>query len=236
MELTWQQVETISHLAPILYRLLPGSGASHWKGHVSFRLIGTQMALADFWQGGSKEPAIRVLLERTLKERPHKFQDLIIRTVVEGRNYRRTKGDPVTIGEIDEISRSLLNIGFRFPELLSEDFQNNVRADSGEVSKYVATEESGSSKSTLTGLDQTVLDQLRETFLDLHRMADRQKAGYQFEHFLNHLFDKSDLSPRSPFTIKPQLEQIDGSIILVLSHVWNRRDRGGEVWFGRHGC
>ena len=24
--------------------------------------------------------------------------------------------------------------------------------------------------------------------------------------------------------------------ILVLSHVWNQRDRGGAVWFGRHGC
>ena len=23
---------------------------------------------------------------------------------------------------------------------------------------------------------------------------------------------------------------------LVLSHVWNQRDRGGAVWFGRHGC
>ena len=24
--------------------------------------------------------------------------------------------------------------------------------------------------------------------------------------------------------------------VLVLSHVWNQRDRGGAVWFGRHGC
>ena len=23
---------------------------------------------------------------------------------------------------------------------------------------------------------------------------------------------------------------------LALSHVWNQRDRGGAVWFGRHGC
>ncbi len=214
MELTWQQVEAISHLASILNRLLPGSGASSWKGHVSFQSIGTQMDLADFWQGGSKEPAIRTLLERTLRERPHKFQNLIIGIVVEGRNYRKRKDDPITIGEIDEIYRSLLNIGFTAPELLNEDFQNSVRADSGEVSKYVATEESASSKNTPPGLDQTVLDQLQETFLDLHRMADRQKAGYQFERFLNHLFDKSGLSPRSPFTIKPQLEQIDGSIIL----------------------
>ena len=26
------------------------------------------------------------------------------------------------------------------------------------------------------------------------------------------------------------------SFTLVLSHVWNQRDRGGAVWFGRHGC
>ena len=24
--------------------------------------------------------------------------------------------------------------------------------------------------------------------------------------------------------------------LLVLSHVWNQRDRGGAVWFGRPGC
>ena len=26
------------------------------------------------------------------------------------------------------------------------------------------------------------------------------------------------------------------AMLLVLSHVWNQRDRGGAVWFGRHGC
>ena len=29
---------------------------------------------------------------------------------------------------------------------------------------------------------------------------------------------------------------IPRALALVLSHVWNQRDRGGAVWFGRHGC
>ena len=29
---------------------------------------------------------------------------------------------------------------------------------------------------------------------------------------------------------------IADACLLVLSHVWNQRDRGGAVWFGRHGC
>ena len=39
---------------------------------------------------------------------------------------------------------------------------------------------------------------------------------------LNHLHDELDRAR--------QMEH------LVLSHVWNQRDRGGAVWFGRHGC
>ena len=42
--------------------------------------------------------------------------------------------------------------------------------------------------------------------------------------------------------MEEKLRKIDETILihgydpLVVSHVWNQRDRGGAVWFGRHGC
>ena len=52
----------------------------------------------------------------------------------------------------------------------------------------------------------------------------------------NHSSAEGDAKARLGRTVFNTGRQIETAIALVLSHVWNQRDRGGAVWFGRHGC
>jgi hypothetical protein len=61
------------------------------------------------------------------------------------------------------------------------------------------------------------LEWLREEFLALQAMTDRQKAGKLFEFFLNRLFSLFDLQPTKPFEVTG--EQIDGAFMLD-THVY----------------
>ncbi|MET8703331.1 restriction endonuclease [Kitasatospora sp. NPDC004723] len=54
------------------------------------------------------------------------------------------------------------------------------------------------------------LADLKDRFIELGQMADRQQAGQQFELFLNELFRLFDLDPRLAY--KLESEQIDGSL------------------------
>ena len=56
------------------------------------------------------------------------------------------------------------------------------------------------------------LAELKDGFLKLAAETDRNKAGLQFESFLNRLFELFDLKPQKPFKIIG--EQIDGSFDL----------------------
>ena len=51
------------------------------------------------------------------------------------------------------------------------------------------------------------------------------------------LGDAINLAARMEQSAQPGTVQVSADTYrLVLSHVWNQRDRGGAVWFGRHGC
>jgi hypothetical protein len=56
------------------------------------------------------------------------------------------------------------------------------------------------------------LAELKDEFLKLTAESDRNKAGFQFESFINRLFGLFDLKPSRPFKITG--EQIDGSFEL----------------------
>ncbi|SEO01340.1 restriction endonuclease [Actinacidiphila rubida] len=61
-----------------------------------------------------------------------------------------------------------------------------------------------------------VLDELRQEFLSLHGMTDRQRAGIEFEGFLHRLFTLFDLQPTLAYSLSG--EQIDGSIYHDTNH------------------
>jgi hypothetical protein len=58
---TLKRTEAISNIAHLLYDFLPGSGRPEWKGHISFKSISQKLGVGQYWQEGSKEPAIRHL-------------------------------------------------------------------------------------------------------------------------------------------------------------------------------
>jgi hypothetical protein len=76
MPLTLKETRAISGLADVLYDFLPGTGNSSWKGHVNFGTVAAKAGLGNFWQGGSKKPAINALLSQTLENRRGSFQAL----------------------------------------------------------------------------------------------------------------------------------------------------------------
>ncbi|MFE7961050.1 restriction endonuclease [Streptomyces sp. NPDC057413] len=61
-----------------------------------------------------------------------------------------------------------------------------------------------------------VLSELRQEFLRLHGMPNRQQAGREFEAFLHRLFTLFDLEPTLAYNLKG--EQIDGSIYHDTNH------------------
>lgn len=67
MPVSLKESRAATEMAKVLYSFLPGSGARSWKGHITFQTVANDVGVGEFWQGGSKEPAIAALLERTLE-------------------------------------------------------------------------------------------------------------------------------------------------------------------------
>jgi hypothetical protein len=197
-------------MAGVLYSFLPGSGHASWIGHVSFATVARDVGVGDFWQGGSKEPAIATLLERTLERRPERFEPLILAIVRHGMTYRQ--GRPIQRDEIETLNRLLLDVGFKFPELWAAEFLESLPGDALERAreKVRSTERvaDGGGEAARTA----ALSDLRARFYSLAADQDRQAAGLALERLLNDLFQLFDLEPRQPFRVTG--EQIDGSFLL----------------------
>lgn len=235
MSLSFREVQAASNMAELLYRFLPGSGYQKWKGHVSFVSVADELGIGNFWQAGSKTRAIANLLEKTLEFRRDLFEKLIIRIVREGIKYCDKKGEPITAKEIETLNGLILEVGFKFPELWDESFLNFLRADPETRSRQrVQTErlqERIRSEQKVTYQER--IQTLSQNFLSIYQMDDRQQAGCDFERFLNELFEVEGLTPREPFTINSQLEQIDGSFSLdnetyLVEAKWHRDRIGRE--------
>jgi hypothetical protein len=63
MSLTFVETQAVAELARHLYNYLPGS--SYGRAY-TFADAAQEARVPQFWQGGSKEPAIATLLELTL--------------------------------------------------------------------------------------------------------------------------------------------------------------------------
>ena len=188
--------KALSDLAEIFYDFLPGSGRKSWKGHVTFATVAAECGLENFWQGGSKMPAIVNLLSHTYEYSSSNFERLIITIVNKGILYRAKK-NPITREDIEKINQILLRLERKFPALWDKNFilelQHDIKQDS------VAP----------TANFKVSLDSYKDRFYALHNEEDRQKAGRQFESLLHDLFCYFDLSPKKPFSVIG--EQIDGS-------------------------
>src|SRR5437870_4712958 len=83
------------------------------NSNFSFPIAAAKVGVAEFWVGGSKRPAILHLLEGTLNAQRHRFCPLILAMVKHSMPWRAGRGEPLTVGEIDELNALLLRLQFK---------------------------------------------------------------------------------------------------------------------------
>ena len=201
MPLSLSEVQAVSELADHLYDYLPGKAHPYARPPISFETVSARLGLGNLWPGGSKLPAITMLLERTLEYQRGRFCDLIITVVREGIKYRTKKGQPLTRDDIETLNQLVLKVGFKIPELWDPSFLASL-PPRPETHKGDQEAEPQPRPSTERQAE------LRQTFLNLEKM-EPQKRGFSFERFLNELFAEFSLAPRGSFRLRG--EQIDGS-------------------------
>jgi hypothetical protein len=214
MVVSLKRAQIISNIARVLYDFLPGSGRPEWKGHVSFHSIAKRLGLAHYWQEGSKEPAIRCLIEMTLQREPTQFEKLILEVVAAGIPYCKKQGRPIRARDINTLNGYLLQLGFKFPALWDKDFLQSLETDSTTRAQKIVEAELRSEEllASRVSARERKREELKQAFYELGSERNRQGAGLKFEKLLNELFEMFQLSPRGAFKLTG--EQIDGSFLL----------------------
>jgi len=214
LSISLKESRAASEIARVLYRILPGSGAKQWKGHISFQSVANEVGVGDFWQTGSKEPAIAALLERTLEHRRGLFEKLILSIVREGLKYCQKNNQPITEDEIKILNGLILEVGFKFPSLWDPSFLGALRADGHTRASELVEREISVQKTHISEQSEfsNRRERLKAELYSLWTEYNRQQAGFKLEELLNDLFDLYGLNPRGPFRITG--EQIDGSFEL----------------------
>jgi len=203
MPLTLTETQAVAEMAAFLYSFLPGKPHPYADQAMSFPGVAARSGLGAFWPGGSKQPALLHLLERTLDQRRDQFCGLIVGIVQEAIKYRGKKGDPVSREDIEKLNRLIVRVGFKIPELWDHQFLASlpsVAAEPGE--EPPAGSQAPAEPSTAR------LEELRAAFLGLNSLSP-QERGFYFERFLRDVFKAFGLTPRQAFRL--QGEQIDGS-------------------------
>ena len=224
MALSLSDTQALAQLGEHLYGYLPGS--SQWQGTYTFANAAADAGVADFWQGGSKLPAITQLLELTLDHRRDAFCRLIEIIVRHGIQYRIRKREPLSRQDIERLNALVQNVGFKIPDLWDRRFLDSLpESPAAEPKPVVSTAADDPATNTALQAARRALDDLRARFLALQTQNDRQAAGLALEKLLNELFSLSGLQPGKAFRVVG--EQIDGSFVLdsevyLLEAKWTR--------------
>lgn len=196
MSSSLRETQTISEIAELLYRFLPGKPHPFAAADISFPGVANKLALSKFWIGGSKKPAIIQLLQATLDYRRDQFCNLIVEIVRMGISYLSNKGEPVTRDEIVQLNQLITKVNFKIPELWDPVFLDSLPS-----SQPIKREESSS-------VNQKTIENLNNDLIGLTSL-EAHKRGFALEKFLNEMFAAYNLEPRGSFRIVG--EQIDGS-------------------------
>lgn len=208
--------KAISDIAEKLYDILPGKPHPYANQSISFMGVAHEMGLSKFWTGGSKLPAITILLSHTYEHEKGKFCSLIISIVNKGITYRAKK-QPIGKSEIMAINELIAKLDFKIPELWDNDFLDIL---AGSIEE----------KPIQRQAKQVDYTTLLSNFTDMLSL-DPQSRGFAFEAFLNKLFEEFELSPRKSFRIVG--EQIDGSLDLeneyyLIEAKWQEKPLGNS--------
>ncbi|MCW1411064.1 restriction endonuclease [Rhizobium sp. 1AS11] len=199
MKLNLKEASTVASLAQLLYEFLPGSG----NNATAFPLAAQKVGVGEFWQPGSKSPALTRLLTLTLEHHRNLFCPLILEIVTQSMTWRGRR-EPLTRAEIDQLNTLLPGVGFKIPDLLDPAFLATLTGSPATPTP--------SPRNQPHAADPAKLAELAGQLRDLAALQP-QERGYAFEKFLHALFDAYGLMSRASF--KPRTgEQIDGSFEL----------------------
>ena len=213
MTLSLSEASAIEQLSDLLYEFLPGSG----NNNTAFPIAALRAGVTPYWSGGSKRPAIVQLLTLTLQNKRSSFCPLIIEVVKQSMMWRRGKGNPLTLEEVQQLNELLPGVGFRIPELLDAKFLDGL-----------PTTTQPAAQSEVGQPTEGQFSQLKDALLQLSTLAPHPR-GYAFEKFLKDVFEVHGLSPRSAFRLVG--EQIDGSFAMsgetyLLEAKWENTQTG----------
>jgi hypothetical protein len=180
----------LDELAQHFYDYLPGKAHPYGNKALSFPAVAAELGLDGYWPGGSKQPAIRQLLEGTLRSGTGKFSPLIVQIVQRGIT-RRKRDNPVTREDLETINSLVARVGFKIPELHEPALLDALPRRSG-----------------ASAPKQRDLGAARAEFDTVTKLAAHDR-GFAFERFLSDLFDIHGLASRGSFKLRG--EQIDGS-------------------------
>lgn len=215
MSLSLAELQAVSEIATLIYNFLPGTPHPYADPRISFAGVAKDIGLYGFWRGGSKLPAINMLLKMTLETRRDLFCRLILEIVHRGLIYRNNKGNPITREEIKKLNELIIRVRFKIPELWDPTFLDSLPSAKAKEEKKEQINQAG-------------LDMLKKEFLELEKI-ETNKRGFVFEKFLKTLFAYFGLEPKNSFRLTG--EQIDGSLEIdgntyLVEAKWHRKPVG----------
>lgn len=219
MGISLSETQAVNKIAKILYNFLPGSLPPMANQDISFPGVARDVGLTTFWMGGSKLPAITMLLSGTLEFKRGCFCQLMVEIIRRGSVYRNNKRNAITREEIEELNGLIAKVGFKIPELWDKDFLNSLPCAKAEKTEAKGDEDLAKN-----------LDKLKQDLLELQKM-EPHKRGFAFERFLKEIFAAFKLEPHSSFRLVG--EQIDGSLQLdgetyLVEATWQNEMIGNE--------
>jgi len=226
VSLSLAESAAIEKISKLLYSFLPWKPHPYANPYISYKAIALELGLKDFYYAeGSKHQGIKFLLENTYEKKRDLFCKLITEIVRRGITYRNTKNDPVKREEILELNNLILQLQFKIPELWDKKFIDSLPTNSPvHVKPSLISDETKEKK------DLQILENLSRRLIDISKLTP-QERGYEFEKFLNDMFDFYNLNPKSPFRVTG--EQIDGSFefdgdIYLVEAKWQSKQIGFE--------
>lgn len=229
MGLSLAETKAIQQIADLLYFYLPGKPHPFADQRISFAGVVYEYGLKDFWQGGSKGPAITAFLENTLEQKRDVFCSVILEIVRRGIKYRGNKGQPISREEIESLNELILKVRFKIPELWDKEFIESLP-----TSKQQKASEQAQEKEKV---NQEKRKELVDRLLSVEKLLPHER-GFAFERFLNETFDVFKLNPRNSFRLVG--EQIDGSLeldgeIYLIEAKWESKPIGLQDLLYFHG-
>jgi len=196
MALSLSETQTITEISSLLYNYLPGKPHPYADQSISFQGIAYDMKLSEYWNGGSKLPAIVYLLENTLEYKRGLFCKLIYNIIKRSLVYRKNKDNPIMREDIEFLNKLIFKVKFKIPELWEPEFLNSL------PSSAKRNFEEKEKRNILSN------EKILKEFLALNELEPIPR-GFAFEKFLYNLFLYSEMDPKA--SIRTIGEQIDGS-------------------------